>query len=118
MSQGNRGDAIGLHGIQFELRSERNEGSEHIRVAGEMDLAVTGLVDREMQRAEATDAEKIVLDLHKLEFMDASGVRLLLDVTARSRDNGHRLQIRRSASDQVQRVLDLTGVGEMLPFAA
>src|SRR4051812_4945739 len=115
MSQGNRGDEFGLDGNQFELSSERTEGSEHIRVTGEMDLAVTGLVDREMQRAEATDASSIVLDLAQLEFLDASGVRLLLDLSARSESDGGRLQIRRSPSAQVQRVLELTGVGEVLP---
>jgi anti-sigma B factor antagonist len=83
---------------------------------GEMDLSVIGLADREMRRAEATDAERIVLDLDGLEFMDASGIRLLLNASKRSRSNGGRLRITRAASPQVQRVLELTGVGELLPY--
>jgi anti-anti-sigma factor len=117
MSQGNSG-AIGLDRTQFELLSERTDDREHIRVLGEMDLSVIGLVDREMQRAEATDAASIVLDLDELEFLDASGVRLLLDLSARSENDGGRLQMKPSPSPQVQRVLELTGVGEVLPFAA
>jgi anti-anti-sigma factor len=100
----------------FALRSERVNGSEHIAVAGEMDLSVIGLVDREMQRAEATDATKIVLDLDELEFMDAAGLRLLLHLNARSQGNGRRFRISGSGGAQVQRVLELTGVGDLLPF--
>jgi anti-anti-sigma factor len=101
---------------QFALRSERVNGSEHIRVAGEMDLSVIGLVDREVERAEATDASKIVLDLDELEFVDAAGIRLLLHINARSQGKGRRFRIRGSGGAQVQRVLELTGAGEHLPF--
>jgi anti-anti-sigma factor len=116
MSQGNRAEIADR--TQFELLSERTDGREHIRVLGEMDLSVIGRVDREMQRAEATDASSIVLDLDQLEFLDASGVRLLLDLSARSASDGGRLRITRSRAPQVQRVLELTGAGEVLPFAA
>ena len=69
-----------------------------------MDLSVIGLVDREVALAEATDAAKIVLDLEELEFMDAAGVRLLLELKARSESNGRRLRIAGEGSPQVQRV--------------
>lgn len=106
-----------LDTAQFGLRRERREGGERILVHGEMDLATIGIVDREVRRAEATDAASIVLDLDQLEFLDASGVRLLLDVSARSRTNGDRLRITRASGPQVQRVFELTGVGDVLPFA-
>ena len=116
MSQGNSG-ANGTDAGRFELRSEREAGGEHISVKGEMDISVTGELDREMRRAEATDASQIVLDLNELDFMDASGVRMLLRATARSRSDGGRLRIRRAFTPQVRRVLELTGLGEALPFA-
>jgi anti-anti-sigma factor len=77
---------------------------------------VIGLIDREMERAEASDATRIVLDLGQLEFMDASGVRLLLHLTARSEGNGRRLRITGHRAPQVRRVLELTGAGERLPL--
>ena len=115
MSQGNEG-APELDGRCFALHSERTDAGEHVRVLGEMDLSVIGRVDREMRRAEATDAAGIMLDLDQLEFLDASGIRLLLQLSARSQSNGGRLSIRRAQSHQVQRVLELTGVGDVLPF--
>jgi anti-anti-sigma factor len=100
----------------FAVRSERTHADELVRLSGEMDLSVVGWVDREMLRAESTDAARIVLDLDELEFLDAAGIRLLLHVTARSRSNGKRLRIRRARSPQVRRVIELTGVGDALPL--
>jgi anti-anti-sigma factor len=77
---------------------------------------VVGIVDGEVRRAEATDASRIVLDLDQLEFLDAAGIRLLLDLSARSNKNGRRLRIRPARSRQVQRMLEFTGVVERLPI--
>jgi anti-anti-sigma factor len=101
---------------RFAVRSERSGDDERIRLLGEMDLSVIGSVDREVRRAEAGDATRIVLDLDELEFLDASGIRLLLLLSARSRSNGNRLRITRARSRQVQHVIDLTGAGDALPF--
>jgi anti-anti-sigma factor len=115
MSQGNEGTRDQDPG-RFAMRCEREGGDERVQLLGEMDLSVIGSVDREMRRAEAGDASRIVLDLAELEFLDASGIRLLLNVTARSKGNGGRLCITRARSPQVQRVIDLTGASEVLPF--
>jgi anti-anti-sigma factor len=100
----------------FSVQTERDEAVERVRVLGEMDLSVVGELDSEMRRAEATDATRIELDLDQLDFVDASGIRLLLDLDRRSRRNGGRLRIRPATSPQVQRVLELTGVKELLPI--
>jgi anti-anti-sigma factor len=101
---------------RFAVDSDRVNGSHEVRVIGELDLSKIGLVDREMQLAEESDASRIVLDLDELEFLDASGIRLLLHLVARSESDGNRLRIRRAASPQVQRLLDLTGAGDLLPL--
>ena len=101
---------------RFAVRSERAGGDERVRLLGEMDLSVIGGVDREMQRAEAGDADRIVLDLRELEFLDASGIRLLLHLNDRSKSNGGRLRITRSGFPQVQRVMELTGAARLLPL--
>jgi anti-anti-sigma factor len=100
----------------FWVESERNDAVEHVKVLGEMDLSVVGELDSEMRRAEATDAAEIELDLGRLEFLDASGLRLLLELTSRSRRNGGRLRVKPASSPHVQRVLELTGVWAQLPI--
>jgi anti-sigma B factor antagonist len=115
MTQGREG-ARTVEDRHFAVHSERVNGSAQIRMLGELDLSVIGLVDREMERAEASDASRIVLDLEGLEFLDASGIRLLLHLSERSQANGRWLRISGSGAPQVQRVMELTGVDELLPF--
>ena len=117
MTKGTEGRAAAEDRI-FAVRSERSDAVEHVRVEGEIDLSVVGELDSEMRRAEATDAERIELDLDRLEFLDASGVRLLLRLYQRSRGDSQRLRIRPASSPQVRRVLEVTGVGELLPIEA
>ena len=100
------------------MQTESSEGVERVRVLGEIDLSVVDQLDSEMRRAEATRARKIELDLDQLDFLDATGIRLLLALDRRSRSNGRRLRIRPASSPQVQRMLELTGVGERLPIDA
>jgi len=73
-------------------------------------------LQRELERVEATDARSIILDLSGLTFIDSSGVRLMLKAHARSRADSDRLTLLRGSAG-VQRVLDLTGVSDLLPFA-
>jgi anti-anti-sigma factor len=117
MEQGLQGRP-GTEDRRFAVHTESSEAVERVWVLGEMDLSVVGQLDSEMRRAEATDATRIELDLDRLEFLDASGIRLLLNLNRRSRRNGRRLRIKPASSPQVRRVLELTGVGEMLPIEA
>ena len=117
MKRGTQGQT-GLDDRRFEIHTQNSDGVERVRVRGEVDLSVVGKLDSEMRRAEATKASKIELDLDQLDFLDASGVRLLLDLAQRSRRNGRRLRIKPGNSPQVRRVLELTGVVEHLPLEA
>jgi anti-anti-sigma factor len=117
MNQGTQGRP-GTDDRNFFIQCEHSEAVERVRVLGEMDLFVVGELEGEMRRAEATDAARIELDLDQLEFLDASGLRLLLDLSRRSRSNGNRLRIRAARSPQVRRLLELTGLAKLLPIEA
>jgi anti-anti-sigma factor len=100
---------------QLTLRSQR-EGDVHtIALTGEMDLSNAAEVERELLRAEETDAITILLDLAGLRFMDSTGIRLLIAADARSRANSCRLSLTRPPA-AVARVLCIAGVDELLPF--
>lgn len=109
------GRAEQLERVTFSLRSAREAGVHTISLAGELDLATAGEVQRELERVEATDARRIVLDLSELTFMDSTGVRLVVSANARSRDGDGRLELVRGPHN-VQRVFELCGVVELLPF--
>jgi anti-sigma B factor antagonist len=101
---------------QLEVRSDR-EGTVHtICVTGELDLANAEDLERELRRAEASDALSIILDLSGLQFIDSTGVRLLIQAHDRSRGDSDRLALLRGPT-AVQRVFELTGILDLLPFA-
>jgi anti-sigma B factor antagonist len=74
---------------------------------GELDLATAAIGE-----AALTD-EVDVLDLSGLEFMDSSGVKVLLRA-CNARD-GRRLIVR-GARNAVRRILEMTGVDHLLDF--
>lgn len=101
---------------ELTIRSVREGGVHTIALTGELDLATADEVDKELERVEATDAKSIVLDLSGLSFMDSTGVRLVVNAHTRSRADADRLTLRRGQA-AVQRVMELSGVDVLLPFA-
>ena len=101
---------------RLTLHSTRDGALHTIRLEGEMDIANAEDVERELLKVEATDALSIVLDLSTLRFIDSTGVRLLLCACTRSRRDANRLVLLRGPA-AVQRVFELTGVVDRLPFA-
>jgi anti-anti-sigma factor len=101
---------------ELSIRSQRDGTVHTISLSGELDLATAEAVELELARVEATDAETVVLDLSGLHFMDSTGVRLVVAANARFRDSGQHLSLVRGPAN-VQRVLELCGVVELLPFA-
>jgi anti-anti-sigma factor len=112
---GAKGGRLELSGGALRVQSERGSHCHVVEVEGELDLASLELLDEEVRRVMATDASAIVLDLSRLEFIDSSGIQLLLQLELKSRNNGRRLRMVRGSS-AVQRLLELTGADEMLPF--
>jgi anti-sigma B factor antagonist len=104
--------------IQFgalRIRSERDGDVAAICVSGELDLATASRLQRELERVEACDVRSILLDLSGLTFVDSTGIRLLFSAYNRSRADSDRLTMLRGSA-AVQRVLQLTGVADLLPF--
>ena len=96
--------------------SERQASLHSICLFGELDLATAPAVHDELTRVEADDADAIMLDLSNLTFMDSTGVRLLIQANTRSRTSDGRLTLLRGPA-AVQRVMELSGVDVLLPFA-
>jgi anti-anti-sigma factor len=108
--------ADAYHVGQLTVHSERDGVLHTIRVQGELDLATAEQLERELARVESSDALAIVLDLSALEFIDSTGVRVILQADARSRADSQRLALLRGPR-AVQRVFELTGILDRLPFA-
>jgi anti-sigma B factor antagonist len=93
---------------------ERNEGSSWVLAAsGELDLRTSPELEERLGRVWASGAELVILDLRQIEFMDSTGLRVLLGAHQRAQETSRRFALVRGA-DQVERVLTLTGVRDML----
>ena len=104
-------------GQGFEIELVRDGDAAFVSVSGEVDVATAHELGAQVARAEATDAELIVIDLSRVTFMDSTGLRALLEADARSRENGARLRVTQPSA-QVRRLFELTGAETRLPFLA
>ncbi len=104
--------------VQSVFRVEvRNQGrAAIIAVSGELDLASSPSLETEFERVSRTDSEVLVLDLRRLEFMDSTGLSVIVKAHQRLADEGRALYLVRGPQ-QVQRLLDLTGVAERIQLA-
>jgi anti-anti-sigma factor len=90
---------------------QTSEG-ERLRIAlhGELDLANAETPAAILQEALDTD-KSILVDLGKLEFLDSTGVALLVNAI---RDGGERLSFLPSEHAAVSRLLSITGLDERM----
>ena len=100
----------------FEIESRQEGGDYIIRPRGELDLAVSETFETELKNALQSEASAVLLDLREVTFIDSTGIRALLSAVGRSEANGRRLRVTRKTSPAVQRVFDVTGLGERVPF--
>lgn len=101
----------------FAVKSERRGQEYWITPCGELDLATAQTLEDDLVAIESSDAERIVLNLSSLVFMDSSGLHLLVRAHDRSLTNGKRLGLI-AGSRAVQSTLRATGVEDRLPFIA
>jgi anti-sigma B factor antagonist len=89
-----------------------------VRVAftGELDIAGAQEAEEAVRQAETGGGGRaLTIDLRGLTFMDSTGLRLLVAADRRAQQDGRTLRIVRGP-DAIQRVLELTGLGDKLPL--
>jgi anti-sigma B factor antagonist len=84
-------------------------------IEGDLDIATAPLLDEQLVAAEARDLAALVVDLDRVDFMDSTGLHVLLRHVAHSSQNGNRLRLT-DGSAQVRRLFEVTGVSSQLPF--
>jgi anti-anti-sigma factor len=94
----------------------RDHGDDIVALAleGELDLARAPLLERELESERARNAATLVIDLRELQFIDSTGLRTIFEAHGRVRVRGQEFAITRG-SEQVQRLLAITGLGGHLP---
>lgn len=82
-------------------------------LSGELDLVSSPILEQAFEVAFESELELMVVDLRGLEFMDSTGLHKIVAAQQRAVHSGRRFCLIRGA-EQVQRLFDLTGVGELM----
>lgn len=97
----------------FAVTTQATGHATTLALSGELDLLSCPVLERAINEVAVSEAELIVVDLRGLEFMDSTGLHLILQAQQRAHDAGRRFALVRGG-DQVQRLFELSGVTDGL----
>jgi anti-anti-sigma factor len=84
-----------------------------LELRGELDMSGTDRLRVALEQAEEPPSGLLVLDLSKLDFIDSTGLEVLLRAARRAHDSGRRLIVARP-SRYVRRLLEMTAIDQSL----
>jgi anti-sigma B factor antagonist len=98
----------------FSISVSDSDGRAVVAVRGELDLATAPELEQAvLERLDA--GQDVILDLRGLQFMDSSGLRVLVAAHARASDGGPDFAIvRPPAGSEVAKILEIAGVEPQL----
>ncbi len=104
-------------GSQLELHDHAS-GFRHVLVlSGELDMASSPAVDEAVRRICTGPTEALTVDLSRLTFMDSTGLRVVLLANELCEGHGCEFHVV-PGPEQIQRLFEVTGILERLPFSA
>lgn len=98
----------------YSLKRVRTDGRTLLALSGEIDIATVDEVAAAVRDELATGP--VTLDMSELSFMDSSGLRMLIDLLREADGSGRTLLIGNELHQNVRRLLNMSGIIDMLPF--
>lgn len=98
------------------IAADRDDRRARLVLGGELDMAARFQAEQALDQLLAEPVEQLVVDLGEVTFVDSTGMGLVLELHDRARSEGFKLRLLRGP-DEVQRVFELAGVADVLPFA-
>jgi anti-sigma B factor antagonist len=80
-----------------------------LEVRGDLDIAVTAALGRELDGLLALGLDRVGIDLSRVMFMDSSALSVLIHAHERARERGRRLELLRP-SPACAKILGITGL--------
>jgi anti-sigma B factor antagonist len=104
-------------GLMVHIDTATRPGALRLSVQGQLDLAAERVFSQALARA-ARFGRRIEIDLGQVDFIDGSGLSMLIDAECRARRSDRQLTIV-NASRPVHRLIAITGLaGRLPPLAA
>jgi anti-sigma B factor antagonist len=101
--------------VRLSVREHRRAGERTLVLSGELDLASRPLFDEAVSCVQRRDTAALVLDLSEVAFMDSTGLHGVLAARTLCAEHGCTFVLVRGSS-QVQRLFELSGLVDELPF--
>jgi anti-sigma B factor antagonist len=86
-----------------------------VRPIGSLDMATVPVVETQLQQLLDAGFRQLVVDLGGLAFMDSTGLRLAIRWSEAARRDGFTIGFV-PGSPEIQRVFEITGMSEHVPF--
>lgn len=100
-----------MNPVPFEVQGEELEGGiRAFTVRGELDMNTAPELERQLEDALADPSASIMLDLSECEFIDSTGIALIVRTWQRLESDGEGKLVLCSINHQVRRLLKITGV--------
>jgi anti-sigma B factor antagonist len=103
---------------RLTYQTTRHRDVAVIALTGELDMAGAAQLELEIDRVLGDSPPPgLVLDLSRLDFLDSSGLRLLILADQRTRSAGRRFALV-PGTETVQRVFEITRMNDRLSFVS
>jgi len=96
--------------------TQTGDGVVTVAFSGELDISRADEVERELEQIESGKPTTLVFDLRGLDFLDSTGLRIILGADSRARREGRRVSIV-PGPERVHRVFRITLLDRRLEFA-
>lgn len=101
--------------MDLTIAIAENGTNRTVRLDGTCDLATAPELRQALQPLVPPDVKEVTLDLSALEFIDSTGLGVILGAMRRLREGGGTLRIA-GASGTVRRVLEITDLDKVIPL--
>ncbi len=99
-------------GQPFGVSVTADRAGAIVALTGELDIVSADVLEREVKALRLARFDQIVVDLRHVEFVDSTGLRVLLGLRDHARREGHKLILIRGTRE-AQLIFEVTGT-EML----
>jgi anti-sigma B factor antagonist len=103
--------------VDLVLREDERDGWAVVTVSGDLDLTTAPRLREAVVRTVVGGQPRIVLDLQAVDFVDSTGLGVLVGLLKRTRSQGGDLRLV-STRRALQKLLELTALDRALPLAA
>ena len=100
---------------QFDFSVHARDGGSDVHLVGELDLFTAPLLREGLLRLLDDDGGDVTLDMSRLDFIDSTGLSVLVGAYKVARENGRAIALR-SPRPSARKVLEISGLDTVFPI--